>query len=77
MSVACLTIYDMVKSVSAACAPRASASLEKRGGKSELLSSGGIAVALMPVAEALGRVLADAQRCRASKRRSPRHTGAC
>ena len=58
VSVACLTIYDMVKAVERGMRIEGIRLIEKRGGKSGIYRAKGVSVvALMPVAEALARVL--------------------
>jgi hypothetical protein len=59
VSVACLTIYDMVKAVERGMRIEGIRVLRKSGGKSGD-TIGRVSVALMPVAEALARALAGA-----------------
>src|SRR5262249_3016833 len=61
VAVACLTIYDMVKALERGMRIEGIRLLEKRGGKSGHYQAKGRTVALMPVAEPLSRVLADAE----------------
>src|SRR5207244_727906 len=61
VAVACLTIYDMVKAVERGMRIEAIRLIEKSGGKSGRYRARTKAVALMPVAEALDRVLAGAE----------------
>ena len=73
VSVACLTIYDMVKAVESGMRIEGIRLIEKRGGRSGHYQSAGVtAVALLSVAEALDqRARACGAACRRRRCRSP------
>ena len=78
VSIACLTIYDMVKAVERGMRIEGIRLLHKSGGKSGEWRAEAVSLELMPVAEALQRVLADANALPGAKRcRSTTRLAAC